>query len=121
MIVILVKVVLVDIHCILTGMLLTLVVGMQLCMSAEEAEKRQKNAARVRKWRENLNPQQLEEERRKDHERQKRRRQRPLTAEAKEHQLQLAKERNRRYRYVLSTSIMVHTCTYMQQRRYSCM
>ena len=86
----------------------TLVSGMQLHTSAEKAESRQKNAARVRKWRETLNPQQLEEERRKDRERQKRRRQRPLTEEAKEHELQLAKERNRRYRSALSTCIMAY-------------
>ena len=74
---------------------------MQLRMSAKEAEKKQKNAAQVRQWRENRDPQLLEEERHKDRVRKRKYRQRPVTDEQKEHELKLAKERNRRYRYVL--------------------
>ena len=44
----------------------TLVLGMQLRINAKEVEKRHKNAAWVGNWRQNLDPQQLEEERRND-------------------------------------------------------
>ena len=75
--------------------------GMQLRLSAKEAQKRKANRERVKRWKAKLDPQQREELRRKDAEYQKKYRKRKkdrLPQAQKQRELELARERNRRCR-----------------------